>query len=40
MLLKFFANDNNFIGSRGFPFVQAFQNLIIANIPYLELISS
>jgi hypothetical protein len=40
MLLKLFADDNNFIGSRGFPFVEAFQNLIIANIPYPEFISS
>jgi len=40
MLLKLFADDNNFIGSRGFPFVEAFQNLIIANIPYPKLIAS
>jgi hypothetical protein len=39
MLPKFFANDN-FICSKSFPFVEAFQNLIIANIPYPELIFS
>jgi hypothetical protein len=39
MLQKLFVDDSNFIGSRGFPIVEAFQNLIIANIPYLELIS-